>query len=298
MDNPSDTFFTLSPEWGWLIVAYFFLGGIAGGSAFLAGLLDLFGRPEDRPTARIGHLLAAPLMAICGLLLVVDLTRPERFWHMVVKSNSGWLMFKWYSPISFGVWVVGLFSLAAALAFVGVLAERGILPRGLAALREGTLGWLVSVGTAGLGIFLCGYTGVLLAVTNRPLWSDTTLLGLLFLLSGVSAAAALLTLLAWRRGHPATIHWLGQMDAYSSIFELIVLALIAASIWSVAEEVWGGGWGLALALGFVVAGVLAPLALHLRPRLLGQGAIPAAAILVLVGSFVLRAVVVMATESI
>ena len=28
---PSNTWFTNSPEWGWHIVVYFFLGGIAGG---------------------------------------------------------------------------------------------------------------------------------------------------------------------------------------------------------------------------------------------------------------------------
>ena len=29
-----------------------------------------------------------------------------------------------------------------------------------------------------LGLYLAGYTGVLLSVTNRPIWADTTLLGL------------------------------------------------------------------------------------------------------------------------
>ena len=56
------------------------------------------------------------------------------------------------------------------------------------------------------GLFIAGYTGVLLAVTNRPIWADSTLLGLLFLVSGASTGAAALILLAigagrrpWRR---------------------------------------------------------------------------------------------------
>ena len=47
------TFFTEAPHWRWLIVLYFFLGGIAGGCYFLAALIDLFGRMTDRPLARL-----------------------------------------------------------------------------------------------------------------------------------------------------------------------------------------------------------------------------------------------------
>ena len=45
---PSDTFFTAPPNWSWLVILYFFLGGIAGGSYFIAALLDLFGDVRDR----------------------------------------------------------------------------------------------------------------------------------------------------------------------------------------------------------------------------------------------------------
>ena len=51
---PSSTYFTVSPEWGWLITLYFFFGGLAGGAYFLAALIDFFGQPEDRPLARLG----------------------------------------------------------------------------------------------------------------------------------------------------------------------------------------------------------------------------------------------------
>ncbi len=53
---PSSTYFSAPPDWGWLIVFYFFFGGLAGGCYFLAALIDLFGRPEDRPLARLGYL--------------------------------------------------------------------------------------------------------------------------------------------------------------------------------------------------------------------------------------------------
>src|SRR5580698_1376314 len=57
---PSSTWFTTGPHWGWYIALYFFFGGLAGGSYFLAALIDLFGRREDRPLAHIGYYVAFP----------------------------------------------------------------------------------------------------------------------------------------------------------------------------------------------------------------------------------------------
>lgn len=39
-----------APNWGWWIVLYFFVGGVAGGVSFAAGWLDLFG--DGRETGR------------------------------------------------------------------------------------------------------------------------------------------------------------------------------------------------------------------------------------------------------
>ncbi len=299
MDNPSDTFFTLAPHWTWLVVFYFFIGGVAGGSSFLAGMLDVFGVPQDRPVARIGHLLAAPLVAVGGLLLIVDLNRPERFWHMMIQSESGGIMFKWWSPISFGAWVVLFYGIVSGILFLAVLAETGKLPGGLnslRSLRDGVVGRVLSALVALFGLFLAGYTGILLATTNRPLWADTNLLGLLFLLSGISAAAGAMTLLSWRFAHAGTVGWLGRMDLYSSALELLVLIVLAISIGSVVNEVWGNAWGALLLFGVIILGILIPLALHWRPRLLGSMSLPSAAALAIVGSFFLRTVVVMASE--
>ena len=72
------TFFTDPPQWRWLIVGYFFIGGLAGGCYFLAALIDFFGRAVDRPLARLGYLVAFPAVVLSGLLLIVDLRRPDR----------------------------------------------------------------------------------------------------------------------------------------------------------------------------------------------------------------------------
>ena len=294
---PSDTWYTLSPHWGWIIVVYFFLGGIAGGAAFLAAMLDLFGSRQDRPMARIGYAVAFPAIILAGPLLIVDLNRPERFWHMFIQSDTLRPMFKWYSAISIGAWGVGVFALFATLAFAGALAEWGRLPVAFRRLREGTLGRVISALAGLLGLFVAGYTGVLLSATNRPLWADSPLIGILFLLSGVSAGAALMLLIG-RRANAESVHWLGRMDFYSSLLELVILVVLALSLGSVAREVWGNGWGVLLVVGTVLLGLLVPMLLHWRPRLLGRLSIPSAAVLVLIGGFVLRMVVVLSSEAV
>lgn len=296
---PSDTFVTLPPEWRWLVIVYFFSGGLAGGSYALAALVHLFGAPEDRPLARLGYYVALPFVLLCAPLLILDLNRPERFWHMVIQSETLLPMFKWWSPMSVGSWALMLFGAFSFLSFLAALAEDGKLPiRAFRALHHGVLGRLFVLIGAAFAFFLASYTGVLLSVTNRPIWADTNLLGLLFLLSGASTAAALMILLAGRRRSvPApALRSLYRFDDWVMLLELLVLAGVVVSLGAVASA-WLNVWGLLLVVGVVLAGILVPLLLHHR-HVLGSLSIPAASVLVLVGGFILRAVVVLSSEAI
>jgi protein NrfD len=299
---PSDTYVTVSPEWGWLVVTYFFFGGIAGGSYALAALVQLLGAPEDRPLARLGYYLAFPAVLVCAPLLIVDLMRPERFWHMMIQSESVLPMFKWWSPMSVGSWALMVFGAFSLLSFLAALAEDGRLPmRGFRALHHGILGRVfVGLGAA-FAFFLASYTGVLVSVTNRPIWADTSLLGLLFLLSAASTAAALVILLAGRRwGVPGAsgpaLRSLYRFDAWMMLLELLALLAVVISLGAVATA-WLNAWGLLLLVGVVLVGILVPLLLHQR-HLLGSLSIPAASVLVLIGGFILRTVVVLSSEAI
>src|SRR5439155_199852 len=88
--------------------------------------------------------------------------------------------------------------LAGPLSFRGALADMGRLPaaRPVASVLRGGPGIVWGVFGTAFGVFICGYTGVLLAVSNQPVWSDGGwVLGELFLASALAGSAALLLLL-------------------------------------------------------------------------------------------------------
>ena len=300
----SDTFFTASPHWAWWIVFYFFVGGIAGSAFLLASLLHLAGRPADRPLVRLGYYTAFVGVIISGILLTLDLNRPERFWHMLIESNTGRPMFKSWVPMSVGSWGLLLFGLFAFLAALAALSEehpdRRLLQAGpIRALRRRGPSAVIAVLGSALGLFLAGYTGVLLAVTNRPIWADSTLLGILFLVSGASTGAAALILLAiWRRaGHPASLHWLAWFDRRVLVLELVLLILFLVSLGSVAR-VFVGWWGVALVLGVIGVGIVAPLLLERGHPAPARHDLVRTASLVLIGGFLLRVVVLLSSAEI
>jgi protein NrfD len=291
----SDTFFSGAPHWTWFIIPYFFVGGLAGGAYFLAALLEWFGQPDDRPVIRTGYRVAAVGALVSGALLTIDLGRPLRFWHMLFQSeNFPAIMFKGWSPISFGAWAILLFGLLSVLSALGAMAEEGRLRN--AALRavggavRGGLAKAVS-GLGGLtGFFVAGYTGILLSVTNRPIWADSPWLGALFVASAASTGAAALILLAPGRGATQrSLQWLSSFDARALVVELLVLILFLASLGSV-NRVWVSFWGLLLLVGVVGFGILAPLRMHAQPA--------QAAKLVLLGGFLLRLATMLASEGI
>jgi len=274
------------PHWGWWIVLYFFTGGVTGGTYFAAAWLDLFGEPADRRAMRLGFLVTLPLLILCAIFLIADLGQPLRFWHMIFESENFPLpILKLYSPMSFGSGLLAMFGLLAFLSFADVLFFGSRLLHAPGNL----IGKVVSLvgGIAGLG--LAGYTGVLLNVGNDPVWGNSPWISALFLFSGMSTGIALLLLLA-RSAPRTTVDKLAEADNYMMLFELISLVVFLVSLGAVGARFIFTSPVLILFAVVVVLGLLVPLGLHWRPRLVGgqRMASVAAALLVLIGGFVLR----------
>jgi formate-dependent nitrite reductase membrane component NrfD len=206
------------PTWRWEIVWYFFFGGLAGGCYVIATFVSLFGSKEDQPVRRAGYYLSLLALLPCPPLLIKDLGRPERFLHML-------RMFKVKSPMSMGTWGLVSFSLFSGLMAVIQAARDGILGRwGGARLLAGLPQRLLALPGTLLGVFLTGYTGVLLTATSVPLWSRSKVLGGVFLSSAASTSAALISLVLRISGTPArTLHKLERLEWTAMLLEMIGL---------------------------------------------------------------------------
>jgi formate-dependent nitrite reductase membrane component NrfD len=271
--------FVGDPNWGWWIIAYFYLGGLAAGSYFLATIIELWGRDEDRLLGRIGRFIAFPLVAVCGLLLIIDLERTDRFWHMLLQSErveqalaEGWPlgawgtmiqapMLKWWSPMSVGAWVIFIFGGFSFFSFIASLRPSGRLAR---MLGRNWFGVIFHVLATLVAFFLASYTGVLLAATNQPAWSDNDWTGALFLTSAASTGPALVLLVGRWHGLPRdSIARLETADLWAIALELFVFLIFLASLGGLLPYALRTWEGLILIFGTLIAGLLLPLWLHL-----------------------------------
>lgn len=151
------------PPWGHEVMAYLFLGGVAGGSGLLAAGAQLTGRATLRRNTRLSALTAVGLGAVA---LVLDLGRPERFLNMLrtIKPTS---------PMSLGSWILSAFSAGIGVASAAEIDRltRQKLPLG--PLRK-LLYALEGPGGLEAAVFatpLAAYTAVLLSDTANPTWN-------------------------------------------------------------------------------------------------------------------------------
>ena len=297
---PPAEHFASPPEWQWWILAYFFFGGLAGGSYALGTLLRFAGDARDASAARIAFITSFVALIPCPIFLMVDLGQPLLFWHMLVDASpGGGLAFRPDSPMSLGSWALLTFGLFSFVSFLGAIAEVGWFraTSALARILRGGFGLLWNaIGTI-FGLFICAYTGVLLAVSNQPVWSDAGwALGGMFVASALAGSAALLLLLARsRRDVDAdTAVRLEAADRYFVILEtiLIVVFLVTLAIAGTIGKVLGVWIVLWLV---VVIGLAAPLAM-VRSGAARRWPPVAAPLLALLGVLALRALVIFSAQ--
>lgn len=295
------TKYVLPPEWEWPITIALFLAGLAAGTYSVMGLLHFAGDERDHPVLRRLGFIPMPIMIVVPLLLIYDLGQQGRFLNLVIRNPAAAergpspLMFNPNSPMNWGTWAMLVFAAFTALAFADSLHHSGRLRLAwLEPLSHNTI--LLAIGEV-FALIVSGYSGVLVNVTNQGIWSDTFLMGALFIcfseLSGMAIAAIVCDRMGATHTALAIRRALFGFAAVSAVFLVVFLAglatqqdgslaaLVASLHELVAPVFWIGAVGLAL---------LVPL-LALAPRPLVRvpnGSLAMIGLLVLVGVLAFR----------
>ncbi|MDO9510820.1 MAG: NrfD/PsrC family molybdoenzyme membrane anchor subunit [Bacteroidales bacterium] len=303
--------------WHWQIPVYLFLGGLAAGLLFFAALYTLLGKEKQMPTAVKWATFLVPPALVLGLLsLFLDLKHKMFFWQL-------YTVIRLESPMSWGAWtllIITPISILWSMMFLRELLEawKGKdgkpAPMAVWSLKfleknqwiEQFIQWLVKYRKVlawlmiYYGLILGIYTGILLSAFNaRPLW-NTSLLGPLFLVSGLSTAAATIMWMSKDHLERSTISRIDLMLIGIELFLIVHLFmgfLASSAVQIEAASLFLGGpytvmfWVFVVFMGLILPAILETL------ELLGYK-IPVMipAILILFGGLVFRFVMVEAGQ--
>lgn len=282
--------------WGWEIPVYLFLGGLVAGFMIISGYFTLKGHHKHSYFASfyLPHLSLIALSA--GMLaLFLDLEYKSHIWRLYTT-------FKITSPMSWGSWIlifVYPVLLLNSLVSIPPLFQNRIpmFDKFSAAINLHRFA-VKNIGIANMliGAALGMYTGVLLSSLGaRPLW-NSSMLWILFLVSGLSSAAALVHLISSDKYEREL---LAKADNGFMVFELFVFVLLFIGMVSstrvhqeAASLLLTGSLAPVFWVFVIGLGILIPLAIQLlavNHRIRHTAIAP---IMVILGGLILRFVVV------
>ncbi len=251
--------------WHWPISVYLFLGGLAAGLLFFAGVITILGKDKEYPTTVKYASMVPPVALSLGLLaLVYDLTHPLYTWQLYTTIRLE-------SPMSWGAWVL---LATTPLSFLWVFSyfselfpkwnlKFDFLKKFEKFLKKNRKNMAYAL--IPLSIILGVYTGILLSAFNaRPLWNNA-ILGPLFLTSGLSTGAATIILLSKSAKER---HLFSKIDLALIILELGLIVHMIMGMYAGSEvqldamNLLIGGeftlmfFGFVIILGLIVPGIL------------------------------------------
>lgn len=286
--------------WGWEISLYLFLGGMAAGILALAALYFIRGKENEYKTAvRITPFLTPFLLVIGLAALFIDLRHKLYFWQLYTNIRL-------QSPMSWGAWTLMVIT---PVSFVWcALHIKEIFPKWdwkynwLYALEaffnryKKALAWVMLIYAIILGV----YTGILLSAFNaRPLW-NTSILGPLFLTSGLSAGAAMTLILS--KNHDERKQFARIDLALIGIELFLIIHMFMGLLASTQVQIeaarlfLGGEYTVTFWIFVVIMGMLLPAVLELLELRRYRIPVIVPAALVIFGSLMLRFIIVSAGQ--
>lgn len=284
-----------SMPFGWPVVAYMTLAGLAAGTAlWSAG--SLLRSPQRFANAAQTGLGVAALCVVAGaLFLMTDLEQPARFWMVLAHFNAT-------STIAWGVRILFLFGLLTGYLWLHLkLSSEEQVKAPSAGLRV-----LLAL-AAGLALAMASYPAlVLYQAKGKVLWSTLWLPGL-FLTSALHTGFVFWAMLLARSPSPSSppalqqdeVQRINRVDAAGLFLHTVLLALyivwgsatastdllfVKTSLW-----LWVGCLGVGLILPLFIMLKSSPT--RIAPNLLMRSA------LFLTSSFSLRAFVLLIGQS-
>lgn len=285
--------------WTWEVAMYLFLGGLTAGVMVFAAIMALTNRDDEAPFASTQLAVIAPVVLSLGMTtLFLDLE------HKLFVFRF-YTAFEITSPMSWGAWILIVIYPVSFLQIFSTL--RSGYPQVArfvdgAATGSAILDWCerhrrrIALTAIPFAIALGIYTGILLsAFSARPFW-NSGVLGPLFLVSGLSTAAALVALLAKRHSEKVLFT---KIDLALILGELALVALFVINLATgnapqldALGSITGGPYTFVFWVLFVGIGLLVPLLLEvLEIRGVASRVAVIAPVLVLIGGYALRQVV-------
>lgn len=282
--------------WGWEISVYLFLGGMVAGMMILSGYFLYRERHKQFITScTVVPIIAIFLLSLGMFALFLDLEHKLYTWRM-------YMTFQPTSPMSWGAWILVL--VYPALFAMLLIKVPHFIPQKLYFLFK----WseyinnnkkvlkAIGITNMAVGVGLGIYTGILLSSYGaRPLW-NSSILGILFLVSGLSTASALVHMIAKDREESRL---LARADNLFILFEIVILGMFIINLLSSTQahinaakiiltgQYAAGFWVFVVGLGLVIPLIIQSLAVSHKIR-----HTVVAPILVIVGGLILRFVIV------
>ncbi|MPZ67654.1 MAG: 4Fe-4S dicluster domain-containing protein [Pseudonocardiaceae bacterium] len=166
--------------WGWRVTTYLWAKGFGGGALLVAALARFLGIDLGVVGSIVAPALGVIGVGVTGLLLVVDLKRPDRFYYLFTKPNwRSWLVLGSYVLLGFGA-IAGLWLLGGILRAAGVVSS-----------VDGLLDVLAVLAVPASAL-VAGYTGFLFGqAEGRDLWQSPLLFWHLIVQAVMVGAGAL-----------------------------------------------------------------------------------------------------------
>jgi len=286
--------------WHWEIPLYLFLGGLAAGLLFFASLYTILGKEKQmQATVKWGPFLASIALVIGLFALFLDLKHKMYFWRLYTTVRLE-------SPMSWGAWtlmVITPLSFIWSASFIKELIPKwdwkfDFLNKAEAWVIKYRVGfaWVMIVYAVVLGI----YTGILLSAFNaRPLW-NTSILGPLFLVSGMSTGVAAILLMSQNHSERKLLSKVDLLLIGIELFFIVhmFMGFLASSEVQIqaAELFLGGEFTVSFWVFVILLGLIFPAALEILELRGYKIPVVIPAVLILFGGLLFRFIMVEAGQ--